>query len=266
MIRWNALMLLLAPAVALADDPSEEPTEEVPTDESEEDADPLEEPVEEPEKRAKPRHVNPGVGLGLAHMGATSSPYVSRSGFALAVRSETGLNRLMQLNFGFNTTVMYPERTLAVAKFGIAAGAWTTRGFVNVTEWVGDSSKPPPPPFKELGAIFAYMGLTMSYVAVPMAFAISPLASLGETTFGPTLSIHSAKEAPNLWFEAGAGVSLFAHPMGTVGLGYGPLLGVGAQLGKLSVGTRWLISPPTAHAAFGNPDGTLLSGSVTVGL
>lgn len=238
--------------------PEDAPAEDPPTTEVE--------PEEEEEpKKEKLRHVNPGIGLGIAHLGATG-PYVSRTGLALDFRSESGIHELMQFNFSFRTSVIYPERTLAVGKAAVDVGAWTTRAFGDLYDWTQDGSKGPPPPFKGIGAFFGFFGLTMAYTAVPVLFVVSPFASLGETTIGPTFSIHSAKETPNLWFEAGMGVSMFGHPADAFGIGYGPLLGTGVQLEKITIGTHWLVSPAGWHSDSADYGGTYLSGALVVGL
>ena len=215
------------------------------------------------EKRPKVRHVNPGIGVGLAHMGATG-PYVSRTGVALLARAESPIHRYVQLNFGLRTSVMYPERTAVMFNAGTAVGVWATRGFVSVHEWTGSTNTPTP--VMEMGALFGYFGLTMTYMVVPILWVLSPLASLGETTFGPSLSVHSSKDAPNVFVEAGFGASMFAHPANSFGIAYGPTFATGAQLGKFTLATRWLVSPNGMNVDTSDHGGTYLSGAIVVGL
>jgi hypothetical protein len=114
------------------------------------------------------RYTNSGIGLGVAHLGAMGpAGSAHRLGLHLEARNELAISDFAQVNLTFALGLTRPQNTLAVARWGLAAGAWTTQGFVDVTRWasVDDDWRL----LRWMGAFFAYFGLGISYIAVPVS-------------------------------------------------------------------------------------------------
>jgi hypothetical protein len=213
------------------------------------------------------RTVNSGFGFGLAGLTATDAASAQRLGLHLELRREEALGRRFQFNLGAGAGLTTPENTVATVEWGTEAGRTITSAFGDVSEWVRRGRGTASEPFRSMGAFFAYTGLGISYVAVPVVWAASPFAAIGHSTVGATLSVHSAPTGPNAFVELGFGGALYGDPLGGgPGVGCGPLVGVGTQFGKESVGLRLLVSPPGLHTEGGSVSDTLLLGSLALGL
>lgn len=182
-------------------------------------------------------------------IGATSlhsfSPAGTRAGPALDLRHESQLAPRLQLGVTFTLGLTTFSNTVALGEWAIDHGAWTTRAFGSVNDWVARPVDPALQPFKIMGAFFAYFGLVVSYAIVPVVFVVSPFAAIGHVSLAPTVSFHSSERSPNVYAEAGVGFLLYGHPAGEgPQAGLGPVVGVGTQLGHHTLGLRVLISPP----------------------
>ena len=207
-----------------------------------------------------------GFGLGLAHVAATGGPYQSRSGVGLDLRAGIGLSHRTQLDLLTSLGILYPERTVWLAAAALDLGGWTLGAFASVTDW----ARTPTgvgllDALKWTGTLVAYSGLGIVALGVPLLFALSPVASVGQGLIGPVLRVHTGLGPPDAFVEVGAGGLFYATP-DSAGLGWGPVLGIGTQLGGgLVLGTRWTVSPPALHVDLYDLRSTILSGSLYIG-
>ncbi|MEQ1504853.1 MAG: hypothetical protein ABMB14_21640, partial [Myxococcota bacterium] len=206
-----------------------------------------------------PRHTNPGFGFGAAYLNAGATV---RPGVALELRREIALSRSFQFDLTLSAGLTTPQNTAAVIGWGTQLGGSITDAFGDVHDW---AREPPARGLRHFGALFAYFGLGLSYVAVPVTWIVSPVASAGHAVAGPTISWHTGPEAPNLYLELGAGGTLYGDPAhGGPQVGVGPMVGAGAQIGRQTVGARVLACPSTLHTGTGTD--TVWTGAVVVGL
>jgi hypothetical protein len=224
--------------------------------------------AEAPEDEAPlpPRHTNPGFGLGIASLGV-GDPVGHRYGLLLDLRKEEALAPRLQFNAVLSAGVTRPQNTAVVAQWGLRAGGTVTRGFGSVSDWVAAGRGTDTHGLRTTGAMVAYFGLGVSYVVVPVALVVSPLASVGHVVGGATVSWHTDSASPNAYVEGGFGGLLFGHPVsGAPAVGCGPLVGAGTQLGRQTVGVRLLVSPPGLNVAGDGRTDTVWSGAVALGL
>jgi hypothetical protein len=210
-------------------------------------------------------HAGSSFGFGFAHLGGTDAESAQRTGLHIELQSRATITRHVQFNLAFGTGLTRFDRTIAAIEWGTGVGGSITTAFGDVYDW----SNRGPRELRELrymGAFFAYFGLGISYIAVPVTYVLSPLASMGHAFAGPSLSWHSAQNV-DVYIEGGVGGMYYGDPTnGGPAIGYGPLLGFGTHLAGKSVGVRAIILPPGAQLGSEGASGTVLTTSVFVGL
>ncbi len=175
------------------------------------------------------------------------------------------LSDRFQLNVLGSIGITNPRNTVAVARVAIDVGEWSVQAFRDVSSWVARGRDRDDYGLRVFGATFAYSGLAFTFLSVPVLLAVSPLAAVGHAVFGPTMSFHSHELAPNVFFEAGLGGALYGDPVERLpALGWGPIVGVGVQTERNTIGVHAVISPPGLHAS-GDPPSTMVTGEVVVG-
>ncbi|MEZ4239150.1 MAG: hypothetical protein R3F59_23955 [Myxococcota bacterium] len=210
------------------------------------------------------RWTNPGFGVGAVVLGERGG--LDRVGVQLELRREQAVSRRVQFNAVLAAGVTRPERVAAVASWGWRAGGVVTHSIGDVSRWVDAGEGTGTEGLRTMASLPAYFGLGVSYLIVPAAAVVSPLASIGQGVCGGTFSWHTDVVAPNGFVEAGLGGAVFGHPLGGTMVGYGPLVGAGAQVGRQSVAVRVLVSPRGTNTTWDGRSGFAWTGALTVGL
>lgn len=208
-------------------------------------------------------------GVGVAYLGATDAASAQRFGLHLDLRHSSPLAGRFRWNLGLAAGLTTPENTVAVAEWGLGAGATITGAFGDVTDWArGEPGRDDLQVFREMSAFFAYLGLGVSYVIVPAALVVSPVASVGHLASGPTVSWHSAPGAPDVFVEFGGGAAWYGDPVvGGPAVGFGPMIGVGGEVPRHTFAVRFLVMPPGLHTdSEQTSDDLVVQGALVVGL
>lgn len=183
-----------------------------------------------------------GIGLGYLGLSNARTDGSDDNEFGLALEARVGyrFGRFIGFNVSAAWGLSHFERTKAVAEAGIKAGKWTNGAFSSVTDWMGKDGH-------EGYAAFGWMAypiLAMTYLAVPVLFAVSPLAATSFFNGGFTVSGHLGGDTIDAFLEGGIGGLIYLHPIENTPLaGYGPLFGAGMRLGRFGVNARLLWSP-----------------------
>ena len=199
---------------------------------------------EAPPEGEVPEDAHSGFGLGVAWLGAPAPASSQRVGLHLDLRSESRIAGLVRFHLVLGAGVTSPQNTVAMFGWGTGAGRSITGAFGSVHDWAARGSDAEAA-LRQTAALMAYLGLGISYLAVPVVWILSPVASVGHLVLGPTVSVRTSRGTPDAYVEAG----------------------VGAHVGGQAVGLRLLVSPPGAHAVTtGSDRDPVLSGAFVVTL
>ena len=189
------------------------------------------------------------VGFGMAYFGR--SPHtgtlglVDEFGITLDIRAQTRPIPVLGFNFVGSLGMTNFKRAEDVVNGAIDAGEWTTQAFDDVSTWAGEGDAAG---LKFLPAFFAYVGLAVSYLAVPIAILSAPFAASTYGLFGFTMSGHLGTDDLEGFVEAGIGGMGYIHPQHRRLLGaVGPLFGAGFRFKPVGVSSRMMWSPPDGH-------------------
>lgn len=218
--------------------------------------------VEEEVSKREPRFQGV-VGLGGSYVDVLGGTSRSRPGLDLDLRAGLGLGKRAQIDLLTSFGVAYPERTVAIGRAAIAHGEWTVQAFYDVTAWAESNGEDDDlQGLRVMGAMFAYMGLTLSFLGVPLLLVVSPVASIDHATMGPVLRVYASEAAPDLYFEVGF-AGLGYATLDRWGVGWGPVFGLGAQLReRLAVGMHMTVSPPGLRDDVSGAGGTVVSSAM----
>jgi hypothetical protein len=155
------------------------------------------------------------------------------------------------------------DRSMLMINHGIAAGAWTAQAFSTVGTWLVN----PPTYFllKLFPAFFAFAFLTMAFMYAGVVFLLSPLAATSYIQLGLSASGHLPLDnGVDLFVEGGFGTMMYWHPRTQyVRMAFGPVLGLGVAVKRVSFGVYGMWSPPPLQSTpSGAPD--VVAASVSV--
>jgi hypothetical protein len=214
-------------------------------------------PTPDPPRRARP------FGVGAAWV---ASAVDHRVGVHLELQPGFRPHRHVGAQWLAAVGVTSPEHTVATVAWGTRAAGTLADAIRDVDAWRRRGEGTDTEGLRFTGQVVATTGLGMAFVAVPLVYAVSPLMAAGSAVTGPTLSVHPGS-GESFYVEAGGGAMLYRDPtFGGVGVGYGPILGAGLQLGPRRVGARVLLSPPGAHTGTKGTSPWLASTGVFIGL
>lgn len=140
------------------------------------------------------------------------------------------------------------DRTLLAIQHGVAAGSWTAGAFSTVGQWlVSDKAW-----FllKLFPALFAFTFLTFGFMYAGLVFLLSPFAATSYIQLGVAASGHLPLDnGVDLFAEAGLGAMMYWHPRTQfIRMAFGPTLGVGLTVRRISVAVHGMWSPPVMQS------------------
>ena len=145
---------------------------------------------------------------------------------------------------------------------GNQAGSWTTDRIQAVGDWAMEDERTRAP--RLMGALFADMFLVMTYAAVPFCYVGSVAGATSHLQADVTAGLHT--EGPvDGWVEGGLGAVALPVVRSGWDFALGPVVGIGAELGPLRIGARFLWAPSALHTGTG-VHGTVATASATVSL
>lgn len=154
------------------------------------------------------------------------------------------------------------DRAMVMINHGLAAGSWTAGAYSTVGNWLATDTKYAL--LKFLPALFAFVFLSVGFVYAGLVLVLSPLAATSYVQVGLAASGHLPLDnGVDLYAEAGLGSMLYWHPRTQfVRMAFGPTLGVGVTVRRVSVGVHGLWSPPVMQSNPSNaPD--VVAASIT---
>jgi hypothetical protein len=217
-----------------------------------------------PAARAAPT-LTPSGGFAWLARSGTGDPREA-SGVALALRLGDRPTPRAGWGVTFTWGLTDWDRAAEWIDAGNRAGSWTTDRFADVEAWVrrGEDDDTFGP--RLLGALFADMFLAMTYVAVPVCYVGSAGGATSHLQVDVTGTLHLVEGggAGDAWLELGAGAATLPVTGADWTGVLGPVVGVGARLGPVTLGGRLLWSPPSLNG--GARGETVRTGAVTLGV
>jgi len=218
---------------------------------------------------APPAEPTPTVSTRLA-LGAASLAYtaadgerVARGGLALELR----VRYRKTPRFGVDATLTWGltdwDRAREWIDAGNSAGRWTTDRIQAVGDWAMEDEKTRG--LRLMGAAFADMFLVTTYVAVPVCYVGSVGGATSHLQLDVTANLHADDGPFDGWLEGGVGAMALPVVLRDWDVAFGPVVGVGADLGPIRVGARFLWSPPGLHGG-SLVHGTVFSSAATLSL
>lgn len=190
---------------------------------------------------------------------------LQQDGVALTFRSRTPVQGSRSVAANVNVTLGLTDwdRAKEWIDAGDDAGSWTTDKFGDVAQWVeegGDAQA-----IRAMGAFFADIFLALTYVAVPVCYAGSPLGAVSHLQMDVTASYEFGGSAFNPWVEGGAGVLGLPVQFFDWEYAAGPVVGVGLDAGAFSFVGR-LLWAPDALMSSERADVGIVAASLTAGI
>ena len=166
-------------------------------------------------------------------------------GVALTLRVEDEIAPQVDFALTFTWGLTDWARAKEYIHAGNRAGQWTTDSFADVERWATTDSPKDQQALRLMGAFFADVFLLVSYIAVPACYVASPAGATSHLQLDVT-GTYRLGDGPTFAFvELGAGVASLPYQVVDWRHAFGPVAGLGMQLGgKVRVGMRALWSPP----------------------
>lgn len=209
------------------------------------------------------------VGVGLAVYGLSRLPDDSQGTLDVGVAFDTRLGILINQRWGMHLvsslglTNFWRARELADK--GLALGRGTTDAYRTVGPWMVVKDKYQP--WRFMGGFIASAILLFGYIGSGLCFIAAPIATTSFFDAGVTGSYYFSAGTLKAFVEAGVGGMYFVHPTETSSkAGVGPLVGIGASLGRLGLGWRVLWSPPGGQTEEDNTSTHVIASVLTLNL
>lgn len=202
------------------------------------------------------------LSLGFATLGSgTGADRIGQRGVALEYR----IRHRASPTFGVDMTLTWGltdwDRAREWIDAGNRAGEWTTDRIKAVGDWATEDKDTSGP--RMLGAIFADMFLGMTYAAVPACYVGSIGGATSHLQADVTGNFHAGDGPFDGWFEGGVGALALPTVIHDWDFAFGPVAGLGADLGPVRFGVRFLWSPPALHSG-SRLHGTVISSAATI--
>lgn len=203
------------------------------------------------------------LALGVASFAydGASGARVRQQGAALQLRVRQRSSPLVGVGFTLTWGLTDWDRAREWIDAGNAAGAWTTDRIRAVGDWAVEEKETAG--LRILGAMFADLFLGMTYAAVPACYLGSVGGATSHVQADVAASLHAGAGPVEAWVEGGIGVLALPVVLRDWDFGVGPVLGVGADIGPVRIGARFLWSPTALHTT-SLTRGTVFTGAATV--
>ena len=117
-----------------------------------------------------------------------------------------------------------------------------------------------------MGSAFAFGFLTFGYVLAGGMYVAGPIYSTTFVDLDVTASHHFGSEGRGPYLAGGLAIIGFSHPLSPqLRGGVGPVFSAGMDLGKVTIGSKVIFSPPSWHGESGIEGSALTAASLTVG-
>jgi hypothetical protein len=201
-------------------------------------------------------------------LGAASLAYsdgvgdrVRRAGVALELRVRYRKTPRFGVDYTLTWGLTDWDRAREWIDAGNSAGAWTTDRIQAVGDWAVEDKRTAG--LRLLGAMFADMFLVGTYAAVPVCYVGSVGGATSHLQVDVTANLHAVDGPLDGWFEGGLGAMALPSVLNDWDFAFGPVVGIGADLGPVRLGARFLWSPPALHGA-SRVHGTIFSSAATI--
>lgn len=201
-------------------------------------------------------------------LGAASLAYTNAGGDRAAragVAVEYRVRYRQTPRFGVDYTLTWGltdwDRAREWIDAGNSAGAWTTERIQAVGDWAVEDENTAG--LRLLGAVFADMFLVSTYVAVPVSYVGSVGGATSHLQVDVTGNLHAGDGPLDGWIEGGLGAMALPTVLSDWDFAFGPVVGIGADLGPVRLGARFLWSPPALHGG-SRVRGTVFSSAATI--
>lgn len=203
------------------------------------------------------------LGLGVASLGfeGTGGGRLAQRGVALELRVRYRTSALFGVDYTLTWGLTDWDRARAWIDAGNSAGTWTTDRIRAVGDWAVEDEKGKG--LRLIPALFADMFLASTYVAVPVCYLGSVGGATSHLQVDVTGNLHAVNGPLDAWIEGGLGATALPTVIHDWDFAFGPVLGVGADIGPVRLGARVLWSPGALHSG-SRLHGTLFTSAATL--